>query len=145
MWLVLGVDLARPLPFTSPQTLWPPLRFPQWPLIFVLLILSQLSCPFFMKIRTLWIGCWFTLAISLRLQYSFTLPHPCNRIYLLLIIWKISARRSNASAVEPRIGLSQNHPKNLFNLTYPSQWEDSRRWLGGNNFGATKNNQPRPK
>ena len=34
-----------------------------------------------------------------------------------LPIWKISARRSNTSAVEPRIGSSQNHPEKLFKLT----------------------------
>ena len=42
-----------------------------------------------------------------RLRALFTLP-----------IWKISARRSNKSALEPQIGSSQNHPEKLFNLIY---------------------------
>ena len=57
---------------------------------------------------------------------------------------KISASRTSPSEVELRIGYSHKHAINMFKLTYSLQWDDSRMWLGGNNFCVNKNNQPKP-
>ena len=66
---------------------------------------------------------WWSRLTGERVRYFLVMNESksyfwCPRVLLTLPIWNISVRRSNASAVEPRIGLSQNHPKIMFNLTY---------------------------